>query len=397
MQRLCFCFKCGKCTCIVCEGKEDPKRDLKEKKISPTTSLNKNLVETINTCTDTYAKMANMDIYSNTPFVASSSSIKSTPIVESQPTLEDIQIAYQKLQSLISDPLVKYAIPTRASEKYLKTFPKASENISSSGGFERQRSSGPYFTSNKIAYKGPLSTGSNTPTLSNSQDGPYLATLQDLIQKMSIKKTPPMTQECSLVDESTKRLMNKLKNLDEILQNLDNSLLCRKNSTKLFTPQVNEDHLVSNIKSSNKSYSTSNDIFANNVRLLSTDEGLTFATPPCPATPMCNLGLDEKPSTNLRERINLNAEKSWSESRSSDTQVPQSFATPITKKTTKDVPLLLSKFASFGYESSETLHNEEKAMKEVVEMIVVQVEQQILQRMRCLRRGPQRRVNTILS
>lgn len=394
MQRLCFCFRCGKCSCIVCEGEE---RNQKEEKTTHATLIHKNHIKTITTCTQTCAKMANMDIHSNAPFVASSSSIRSTPIMESQPTLEDIQIAYQKLQSLISDPLVKFSIPKGASTKYSSIYSQASRNTSTSSGYERQRSLGSYLTPNKIAYNGPSSIGSITPTLSNPQDGPCLATLQDLIRKMSKEKTPPIIQECSMIDESTKRLMSKLKNLDEILQNLDNSLLCRKNSNKLFEPRMGENHSISNLKLSDNFYSTSKHVSANNVRLLSTDGGLAFATPPHSTTTMCNLELNKKPSLDSRGGTNLVVDKSWSESRSSEsTQVLQSFATPVTTKETQDIPLLLSKFASYENKTSKNLWNDEKAMKEVVQTIVEQVEQQMLRRMRCLQRGPWRRVNIVL-
>jgi len=388
MHRLCFCFKCGKCSCIVCK-KETPIE-------TPITSIHQTLEETLTSCIEICAKMANMDVHSHTPFVASSSSIRSTLIVESHPTLEDIKVAYQKLQSLISNPLVKFAIPNGTSKKHPSTFQQVPEK-SIIGSYKHQSSSGPYFTPNKIAYKGPSSTRSNTPTLSNSHDGPCLAALQDLIRKMSIKKTPPMTQECSIVDESTERLMNKLKNLDEILQNLDNSLLCRNSSPKLFAPQMEKNHSILSLKSLEKSYLASKQANTNDMKLLSIEGELTLATPTHSSTIMSNLELNEKLPMHLRRETNLHVDKSCLESRSSEsTQVLQSFATPIITREAQDVPLLLSKFASFGNATKEKISNEEKAIKDVVEMIAVQVGQQMLQRMQCLRRRPWRRVNIVL-
>jgi len=185
--------------------------------------------------------------------------------------------------------------------------------------------------------------------------------------------------------------MNKLKNLDEILQNLDNSLLCRKNSTNLFAPQMDTNYSTA----SENSYSIPKHMPSENVSLLSTDGELTFATPPHSHTTMCNLGLNEKPLIHSRQEKNLVVDhSSYSESRSYDnTQIPQSFATPITNREARDVPLLLSKFANFGNAIEEKKQNEEKTIKEVVEMVVEQVGQQMLQKMQCLRRQSRQQVN----
>jgi hypothetical protein len=86
MHRLGFCFRCSRCSCIVCKEEElEPEGE----KINL-----KNSLKIDNTWRGTCVKKANMEIHTNKLITTSSSSKQSTPIMEFHPTLEDIQIAY---------------------------------------------------------------------------------------------------------------------------------------------------------------------------------------------------------------------------------------------------------------------------------------------------------------
>ena len=407
MQKLGFCFKCGNCSCIVCEGNElEPKRDKITLQNSP---------QIKNIWTKTCFKINNMDIHSNNSFVTSSSSRKSTPnIMDSPPTLEDIQVAYKKLQSLRAESsLMNFCKPPIIGLKHSSNVSKnkgnqsqmAPNNTSTSGSNEHPYlEQGRCFTPNKIAnYRGPLSTRSNTPTLSNSPD----ISIQEFNKKSNMKKSLSIQKECLIDDQSTERLMNKLRNLDEILQNLDQSLLRTKISTNLSAPLLEDNLVASNFRLSNKLDSTSKvdheyEETKNYTKILPAYAQLAFDTNPCSITTKCNSRLSQmsdavtlsimnsKSPKNLEKKTDLNIDNNWTESGSSEaTNVPQSFSTPIANKATNDIPLLLSKFACFSNQTPTTFVEENTTIiKELVEL----VEKQLLKRMQFLQRT-RRQVN----
>ncbi|XP_024380353.2 uncharacterized protein [Physcomitrium patens] len=401
MRRLGHCFRYGRCSCIVCEGEEAQESGEEE-----TAFANPAQIRT--PCMKTCANSATMDVHSSAPF-ASSSSVRSTSISESNPTLEEIQLAYQKLHSLTSTSSPRFIPASGAGVICSSTYPHsggsvagfcpwASCSISNSGSYDCPHSvPGAYFTPKEIAYRGPLSTGSNTPTLSNltSNLACNVKTLQKLVQKSSPSK----------VDPSTGRLMDKLKNLDEILRNLDESLISRKISNKYTTPPP------ADFKLSDEKYATSAEAVADpawpkNGRLFRDDAGLSaFAdtssrslTSPFSSIPnqMPNAATlppiaRTKPVAVSKPEANLGVDPNWPEKRSSTpTHILQSSSPPVAVRELQDNSLLLSNLESVTTHNPGAACTEDKAnMKKLMDHIAL-FERRISRRIRCLRRGTRR-------
>ncbi|KAG0623319.1 hypothetical protein M758_3G165100 [Ceratodon purpureus] len=372
-----------------------------------------------------------MDIQSKKSFDASLTSLRSTPIIESHPTFEDIQLAYKKLQALRSES------SNMNSYTSLGVKGRCSSTVSNNDGIENQHQATPCnnfipheyehpnslqkkeISSNKVInYRGPLSTGSNTPTFPNVQNVSTLLSLQEFVKKSNTKKKPHIQKDCSLDvskecqvdDQSTRRLMNKLKNLDEILQNLDQSLSNKIKTTSLMAPLLEDNYLASNLKLSDRIYPILKDAHTleevnNNLSILSANTRLQSATHHCLTNPKNNSGLaqmtnaqtlsilDSKTSTNLKGGSNCGVENSWTGSESSGaTHVPQSFSTPVTNRSMDDIPLLMSKFANFTNQTPVSSYVEETAIKELVGLI----EKLILQRTQNSRRARQWVITTML-
>ena len=191
MHKLGFCFRCSRCSCKEEELElEGEKKNLK------------NSLKIDNTWKGTCVKKANMEIHTNKLITTSSSSKQSTPIMEFHPTLEDIQIAYKKLQSLRSEsPIMNFYTPSTGGLRYSSNVSNnegivgsepqvAPCNVSIPSGYEcLYLMQGKHLSPNKIAnYRGPLSTKSNTPTFSNSSEVPSFVALQKLQKKKSNNK-----------------------------------------------------------------------------------------------------------------------------------------------------------------------------------------------------------------
>lgn len=427
MHRLGYCFRCRWCSCIASKKEElEPRR----REITF-----KNSTQIKNTLTKTCPKMANEDIHSNKSFIASSSSRRSTPSVEEHPTLEDIQAAYKKLQSLRAEsPLMNFYAPSSIGIQYSSNEILENErienqlqvapcNIFVSSKHPCSKQNKHFISNNTTNYRGPLSTGSTTPTFSNPPEIPSIVSLQEFIKKKNINKSSTIPKEhakecpkeclkeCPIDDLSTGRLMNKLRNLDEILQNLDHSLLYRKFSNNLIAPLVDDNYLASNPKLSDRI----NPILKTNApkeikydaRVFPSHVKSPLDTHPCSITTKSKLRLSQMPDTTTLSILNSKSpttfkvdsdrdiDNSCTESGSSEaTHVCQSFSTPIANKATDDIPLLLSNCANFKNQSPVASYIEENAIKELVGL----VEKHILQRMQYSRgTRQQRQVNSIIS
>ena len=354
-------------------------------------------------------KMA-MDLQPSAPF-ASSSSFPSPHVMESQQTLEEIQFAYQKLQNMHPEPLSGTIAPpppsglasrvslwnttTTHNGDVLSARPWSSCGTTtlSGSGYDRPRSVGTYFSPNKIAHRG--GTLSTAPNSASHQDGPCLTSLQELLQKTTNAKkaaSKPREPNCQAVDPSSGRLLNKLRNLDEILRSLDDSLLCRKFTSltnKMATPQSEDTQTPSNVAN----------LF---------DRGQI----PTSFAPIVNRTKDLTPTitptlgimSQVGSRHATTLERQWAESDANwlggesvgAIPDPHIFATSLATRVGKqDIPLLLSRYSSAKNSTPSSTHSQEGPIKEVLSRVDF-LEQQIAHSMECLRGKLQRRVRFFL-
>lgn len=344
-----------------------------------------------------------MDLQPSAPF-ASSSSFPSPHVMESPQTLEEIQFAYQKLQNMHSESLLGTAPPppsglaSRVSlwntthngdVPSVRPWSSCGTTTLSGSGYDRPRSVGTYFSPNKIAHRG--GTLSTIPNSVSHQDGPCLTSLQELLQKTTNAKkvsSKPRESNCQTVDPSSGRLLNKLRNLDEILRSLDDSLLCRKFTSltnKMATPQLEDTQTPSNVANllDRGQFPTS---FA---PIVDRTKDLTPMVAPKLGT-MAQVG--SRHATTLERQL-AESDANWLGGDSVGAiHDPQFFATHLATKVVKqDIPLLLSRYSSAKNSTPSSTHSQEGPIKEVLSRVDF-LEQQIARSMECLRGKLQRRV-----
>ena len=344
-----------------------------------------------------------MDLQPSAPF-ASSSSFPSPHVTESPQTLEEIQFAYQKLQNMHSESLSGTAPPPPSGIASRVSLWNTTHNgdvpgvrpwsscgtmTLSGNGYDRPRSVGTYFSPNKIAHRG--GTLSTIPNSASHQDGPCLTSLQELLQKTTNAKklsSKPREPNCQTVDPSSGRLLNKLRNLDEILRSLDDSLLSRKFTSltnKMATPQLEDTQTPSNVASllDRGQFPTS---FAH---IVDRTKDMAPMIAPKLGT-MSQVG--SRHATTLERQL-AESDANWLGGDSVGAiHDSQFFANPLATRVVKqDIPLLLSRYSSAKNSTPSSTHSQEGPIKEVLSRVDF-LEQQIAQSMECLRGKLQRRV-----
>lgn len=415
-NRLGFCFKYRSSKkSIVCRTQRQGVGNTTGETLPPTTSS----VETRNREDILSRSSGNMrmDLHPTAPF-ASSSSFPS-PVGESQPPLTEVQFAYYKLQNMSHEQPVLGNSPPSGGARNSSPHSHIGDTgarpwmlssaASISGSNDRPRSVGPYFSPNKIAYRGP--SAGPSPPVATQRIIPCLATLQELVQKTGVKNGPSKPRDCQSVDPSTVRLLNKLKNLDDILRNLDDSLLCKKftSASKMAAPQSEDSQTASLAKLLERSSSASQSgpvtERPKSVRMSPPDVLRSSSSPHSVA--MITPGISPNLMSQVQRQVAGKLDKQWPEMEnvwpengssggsSGGSHAPQSFATPIMTRAKEDVPLLLSRYANT--KSATTLSSHQAGlMKEMVSRVDC-LERQMAKSIECIRGVKQRVRVTICS